>query len=160
HELWCVFFNAVEETLNQFLFIAGTAAERPDTELVTVAQRAGNRYHAMQVQRQKIPARLLPSTMKSDFGNKFRGFFRSQRLDLPRPVGIGNGFYIKNKNGIHALETSFIFSSTRRCRLGTTTPAELFAPSVARTCHAPGLPIPDDCWRGQFHGKDFACRDS
>ena len=73
-------------------------AERPHAKTVAVAQRAGNRDHAMQVQLQKIVAGGLAAALESHLGDLLVADARLDAVDPAQSRDVGDRLDIENQN--------------------------------------------------------------
>jgi len=91
HELWRVLLDAVVEATDQLAFALVRAAERPAAERFVVAQRAGDRDHAMQVQGQEVVAGPGAPLAERELGDVAVG---NARVDVVQQAQAG---YVRHR---------------------------------------------------------------
>jgi len=99
------FLDAIKETLNDFGFRQGRSRQGPDLEALPGTHDTGNGDHPLQMQGQKIMARLGTFLLKGQFGHFGVGKHRVQAMQPAQAGHIRNGFDIENEDG----ETHFFF---------------------------------------------------
>ncbi len=97
-----VFLDAVEEAPEQLVFRFSGFAQRPDAEAVAIAQGAGDRYHAMQVQRQEIAAGGRTPAVKCRLRHFRIAGLRTVAVQAAQPFDIRDCLDVKGQNGGHA----------------------------------------------------------
>jgi hypothetical protein len=101
HELRRVLLDPVEETLDDLAFSLPRAADRPHPENLRIAQRARDRDHAVQMQRQEIVADRLSSQLKGHGGHIGVRDCGIDRVQLAQPRHIRHGFDVESESRCH-----------------------------------------------------------
>ena len=100
HELRRVAVDAVEEAADELGFGVAGFAQRPDAESVALAQRAGDRDDALQMQRQKIAAGRRAPLLQSPTSRTSASGKLSPAIDARRRMPATSGIVSMSKTRV------------------------------------------------------------
>ena len=102
HQLRRVAFHQLEKAGDDGFFIVADVADGADVDFVLPpAHAAGNRYHAVQVQRHKVAAGFGAAFLLRPFHDLRVGQIGGQAVQQADAVRVGHGFDVEGEDGDH-----------------------------------------------------------